>query len=271
MNLDLSPNNLKSWNLGCANDCNEPAFLSTGVHRKSSNRKSFCAGLNADSPSFLRILRRSALYLCCFSASACSPLKTSPHDEKHQWEIKLHQVQTELDDLRHDTNCFQTELQILDGRIKYYENALASLKQHDLEKQRDKLDALAQDLSSLEKKWNAFELSQEGAQNRWRQTASHANETTLALSQFKSRIQELEQEILSQNRRFEELAKIKGSIETLVKSFKTPYKIYRVCPGDTLEKIANAHHTKVEKIKKLNDLAKDLIVVDQELKIPIEP
>ena len=214
-------------------------------------------------------LKHLALLSIGFLAS-CSPLRNSPHDEKHQWELKLHEVLTNLDDLKHDINCFQTEIQILDGRIKYYENALATLKQQDIEKQQAKLEQIARDLGLLEKKWSAFEKSQDGTKGDMLQLASHANETTSALSQFKSRIQELEQEILSQNRRFDELAKIKGNIETIAKSIKPSFKIYKVRAGDSLEKIASAHHTKVDRIKKLNDLERDLIVVDQELRIPVE-
>jgi len=209
------------------------------------------------------------LFPLLFCAS-CSPLLTSPHDEKHQWELKLHEVQTNLDDLKHDINCFQTEIQILDGRIKYYENALATLKQQDIEKQQAKIEQMAREVSVLEKKWSTFEKLQDGAKVDMQQLASHANETTSALSQFKSRLQELEQDILSQNRRFDEVAKLKGSLEAIAKSFKPAFKTYKVRPGDSLEKIASAHHTKVERIKKLNDLEKDLIVVDQELKIPLE-
>jgi LysM repeat protein len=205
-----------------------------------------------------------------FFTASCSPLRTSPHDEKHQWELKLHEVLTNLDDLKHDINCFQTEMQILDGRIKYYENALASLKQQDIEKQQVKLEQLAYDLHLLETKWSLFEKSQAGAKGDMQQLASHANETTAALSQFKGRIQELEQEISSQNRRFDELAKLKGNIESIAKSFKPSFKVYKVRSGDSLEKIAYAHHTKVERIKKCNDLERDLIVVDQELKIPLD-
>lgn len=201
---------------------------------------------------------------------SCSPLRNSPHDEKHSWELKLHEVQTNLDDLKHDINCFQTEIQILDGRIKYYENALASLKQQDIEKQQTKIEQIARDLNGLEKKWSSFERSQDGTKSNMEQLASHANETTCALSQFKSRIQELEQEIRYQNRHFDELAKLKGNIEAIAKSFKPNFKIYKVRPGDSLEKIASSHHTKVDRIKKLNDLEKDLIVVDQELKIPLD-
>jgi len=180
-------------------------------------------------------------------------------------------MQTNLDDLKHDIHCFQTEIQILDGRIKYYENALATLKQQDIEKQTAKLEQIAHDLRLLEKKWTTFEKTQEEANGGVLRLTSHANETSTALVQFKQRIQELEQQILSQNRRFEELAKVKGHIETIAKSLPTSkFKIYKVRPGDSLEKIANLHHTKADKIKKLNELESDLIVVDQELKIPTD-
>ena len=201
---------------------------------------------------------------------SCSPLRTSPHDEKHQWELKLHEVLTNLDDLKHDINCFQTELQILDGRIKYYENALVSLKQQDIENQQAKLEQLAKDLHLLEVKWASFEKTQAATKGDMCQLATHANQTNTALSQFKNRIGELEQSISSQNRQFEELAKLKGSIETLAKSVKPSFKIYKVRAGDSLEKIASAHHTKIERIKKLNDLERDLIIVDQEIKIPCD-
>ncbi|HSX25523.1 MAG TPA: LysM peptidoglycan-binding domain-containing protein [Chlamydiales bacterium] len=203
--------------------------------------------------------------------NSCSPLRSSPLDERHQWELTIHEVQTNLDDLRHDINCFKTEIQILDGRIKYYENALASFKQQDLEKHQVKIDQLLQQMHALEKKWSFLEKSQQGETQELQQLLSHANETTAALSQFKDRIQELEQEILTQNRRFDDVAKLKGNIETLAKGLRGTeegFKIYKVRPGDSLEKIARAHKTAVERIKKLNQLDQDLIVVGQELKIP---
>lgn len=200
--------------------------------------------------------------------ASCSPLKSSPNDEKHQLELTLHEVQTNLDDLRHDINCFQTELQILDGRIKYYENTLSSLKQNDLEKQQSKIDHLNQMVQHLEKKWASLENVQEVDTKELRTLTSHANETTAALSQFKDRIGELEQEIFSQGHKFDELAKLKSHIEHLAKGFSSDFKIYKVKAGDSLEKIARTHRTAVDKIKKLNDLDHDLIVVGQELKIP---
>src|SRR3989344_6054935 len=98
-------------------------------------------------------MKRACLPLFLLVLAGCSPLRTSPHDEHHQWELTVHEVQTNLDDLRHDINCFQTELQILDGRIKYFENALTALKQQDLEKQQVKIDQISHQLHLLEKKW----------------------------------------------------------------------------------------------------------------------
>lgn len=219
------------------------------------------------------MLTKFAGSFLCLSAllfTSCSPLRSSAHDEKHHWELKLHEVQTNLEDLRHDINCFQTELQILDGRIKYYENALAGLKQQDIEKQQLKINQIIADLHLLEKKWSSFEKIQGSDKQELEQLSSHANQTTVSLSQFKNRIEELEQDLLSQNRRFDELAKLKGNIETLTKSLKISHKTYKVRPGDSLEKIAQAHLVKVDQIKKLNHLEKDLIMVGQELKIPNE-
>lgn len=198
---------------------------------------------------------------------ACSPLKSSPNDQKHQLELTLHEVQTNLDDLRHDINCFQTELQILDGRIKYYENTISSLKNHDLENQQTRIDQLNQLVQSLEKKWAHLDKTQQNEVSELKELSAHANETTAAFTQFKNRIEELESEILSQNRRFDELAKLKGRIESLARGVEH-YKVYKVKPGDSLEKIARAHKTAVDQIKKLNGLEQDLIVVGQELKIP---
>jgi LysM repeat protein len=205
-------------------------------------------------------------------AAGCSPLKSSPNDEKHQLELTLHEVQTNLDDLRHDINCFQTELQILDGRIKYYENALATLKSQDLEKQQVKLEQLHHQIQSLEKRWNSSEKNRDVAAAELNQLENHAQEMSAALTQCKTRIEELERDLVAGQRRFEEMGKLKGNLETLTKSLRgaEPYKIYKVRPGDSLEKIAKAHKTAVEKIKKLNNLDQDLIVVGQELKIPQE-
>ncbi len=211
-----------------------------------------------------------AIFFLLLALPSCSPLKSSPNDEKHQLELTLHEVKTSLDDVKHDINCFQTELQILDGRIKYYENTLTTLKQHDLEKQQARIEQLGTQVQALEKKWLSLEKNQKGDSNELKGLSTYADETSAALAQFKNRLTELEQEIQSQNRKFEELGRLKGHIENLAKGLHGDFKLYRVKPGDSLDKIARAHKISVEKIKKFNSLEHDLIVVGQELKIPVD-
>ena len=208
------------------------------------------------------------LVIASFVIVGCSPLKTSPHDEKHQWELTLHEVQTNLDDLRHDTNCFDTEIQILDGRMKSFENALAGIKEKEIEKQQGRIDQIAQQLLSLERKWATFEKKQETNKEGVDGLLLHAKETNMALTQFKDRITELESELLSQGRKLETFSKLKANIDALVKALKADGKQYRVRAGDSLEKIAKAHKTDVSTLKEMNGLSQELIVIDQELQVP---
>jgi LysM repeat protein len=205
-------------------------------------------------------------WVAVFACVSCSPLKTSPHDEKHQLELTLHEVQTNLDDLRHDINCFQAEMQILDGRIKYYEHALTSLKKQDIEKNQEKVDQLIHQIHQLEKKIHSYEQCQQNELKDLLKLTSHANETTLALTQFKNRLQDLEQNISL-------LTKLKISLEAIAKTAKQEsrfFKTHLVSSGETLEKIAKMHNTSVKELKAFNQLHQDLIVIGQELKIPTE-
>lgn len=212
---------------------------------------------------------KACLTAACAMIAACSPLKSSPREEKHQLELTLHGLQTNLDDQRRDLNCFQTELQILDGRIKYYENALANLKQEDLETHQSKLEQIQERMQSLEKKLASYEHFQASEIKDLRQLLSHANETTAVLSQYKERIVELEQEIRQQNKRFEEISKLKTQFDNIAKRLgHTSVKVHKVRPGDSLEKIAKLYKTSVDRIKRENNLEQDMIVVGQELQIP---
>jgi len=211
------------------------------------------------------------LFLIPLVFISCSPMKSSPKEEKHQMELTLHEVQTNLDDLRHDLNCFHTEMQITDGKIKHQEDTLQNLKQQHLEKNQNKIDILSKQLANLENKLSSFENKYNNSNCDISKLSNHANDTTLALTQHKQKINELENLLITQNQRFNDLIKIKNTLEDLVKTIKSDsgnYFTYKVKSKDTLEKISKINNVTIEAIKKLNNLENDLIVIGQDLKIP---
>ena len=215
-----------------------------------------------------------AFFSLILISQGCSPLKSSPKEEKHQMELTLHEVQTNLDDLRHDLNCFQTEMQIIDGKIKHQEKSLTSLKSQYIEQQRLKTEALEKQLKNIDAFLSSFQDKQSLTEKDLRQLSSHANETASALSQYKNRIAELEKEIIKHKRHFQEVSKLKNTLESVAKTIRqatgatNQYFTYKVKSGDSLERIAKIHKTTVDAIKNINHLDHDLIVVGQELKIP---
>jgi LysM repeat protein len=213
-----------------------------------------------------------SFFLLGFLYNSCTPLKSSPKEEKHQLELTLHEIQTNLDDLRHDLNCYQTELQILDTKIKHQENSVKTLKQQQVEKQQTELETLSKGVSSIESKFDSIEKKQIATRDDIFKLTSHANETSSALSQYKGKINEIENQVLSQNKKYEEIAKLKITLEALAKYLKQEkanYVAYTVKPGDSLEKIAKRNKINVEALKTFNNLQQDLIVIGQELRIPI--
>jgi LysM repeat protein len=200
---------------------------------------------------------RALLFLLLLPA--CSPLRTSEHDERHQVELKIQRFETSLDDMRREFSNFQTELQILDGRIKYYENALSKIKEQDVETQKEKLESLEKILGRFEKKWGYLEEGHTRDKQELAQLIAHANETSLSLGQFKKRIEAMETQLHRHDRKLEFQKPVTGD---------RPLENYHVRAGDSLEKIAKLYDTDVISLKKINHLTNDLIVVGQELKVP---
>ena len=131
-----------------------------------------------------KITSFAALIVIC----SCSPLKTSPNDEKFQTELTLHEVQTLADEQKHKFHCFQSELQILDARIRTYENLLGSIKHKNLESELLKLDQVSLELETVHKKIHDLDKQQKREVYEIKDLTLHANETTVALTQFKLRI-----------------------------------------------------------------------------------
>lgn len=203
--------------------------------------------------------------------SSCSPIKTSSKDEKHQMELSLHEVQINVDDLKHDLSCFKTDLQIIDGKLRNGENQIESIKQHQFAQAQAKIDGLNEKIKSLETKIAELEKTQQAELKDLDKLSFHAKEITSSLSQFREKLIELEGSLIVQNKRFDEVKKLKQTLEEIATSLNLSndnYCSYKVKAGDSLEKIAKINKISVERLKKVNNLDQDLIVVGQELKVP---
>ncbi|HSW72039.1 MAG TPA: LysM peptidoglycan-binding domain-containing protein [Chlamydiales bacterium] len=206
--------------------------------------------------------------------SSCSPLKSTARESKHQMELTLQEMRTKVDDLRHDIHCFKTEMEILEGKIKHHENTLCQLKVGYVEKQEERWENMFKEMQEIKKKLVQVEQGRQNELKDIKQLSSHANETTFSLTQFKEKIEELEKQFSLHSRKYDEMLKLKGTLETLSlnlqkESNDSPLiKIYKVRAGDSLEKIAKAHQTNSQYLKKINQLEKDLIQVGQEIKVP---
>ena len=209
-----------------------------------------------------------SLPLFLLSLSSCTSL-SSPKDERQKTEISLHKIRTEVEDLKHDLNTSDIELHILEGKLIDQEETIALLKEQLLTSQNGKLTDLEQTALNLQKKLASLEKKQEEILADIRQLGSHANDTTTALSQYKDKICEMEKSILSQNKKFDEIGKIKKALETLSLDLSKQEMIqYTIKEGDSLQKIAKQFTVSVEDLKKINHLKDDLIFSGQAILIP---
>jgi LysM repeat protein len=176
-----------------------------------------------------------------------------------QLENSLDELRLELADIKHGLHTQNVELNILDEKLKNQERSLSSFKTLST---TPKQDAVAESLSSLEKRLSLIEKKQEKISADLRQLSTQAM----------TKLQELEQEIAAENKRLDDLSKLKNTLSSLSKAIQQkpsqePTGVYRVKPGDSLEKIARQEKISVDTLKKLNRLETDRITVGQELKL----
>jgi LysM repeat protein len=194
------------------------------------------------------------LLLSSFGMGGCYESSVS-REENAAVDVTLQQVETRLDDSKHEVHCLQTDLQILDSRIKQLETSVASLKN------------VSRDLLALEQK-------QQEILGDVKQLSLHANETSTSFSQYKNRMKEFEKELSTHHQKLNEVHQLKGSLESVaetIKQISSSEATYRVRQGDSLEKIAKKYKVSVDSLKRANGFEQDRIQVGQELKIPAHP
>ncbi len=218
----------------------------------------------------LLLLRFFSEIFILLSFSSCTSWN-STREETHKTEITLHKMRTEVEDLKHDLNTSDIELHILEGKLLDQEEELHALKEQLVDEQNNKLQELQHALLTFNKKITTLEKKQEELNADIKHLVTHANDTTTALSQYKEKIYEIEKHVLSQNKKFEEVAKVKKTLESLSSEQKIEFITYVIREGDSLQKISKQFSVPIEELKKINHLKDDLIFSGQTLHIPKSP
>ena len=200
-------------------------------------------------------------FLFFFFLLSCLYVEAKPRGSYSTPE--LDELRLEIDDLKQTLHTTQVDLSLLDEKNRKQEGSL--VKQS---KETSNLASLSTQVSALEKKVCNLE-------NILDKISTDLRTLNTALSQTTGQIHQFQTQLSSQDERLNEVGKLKGTLASIAKSIgdrpTTPAKTYRVKAGDSLEKIARAHNTTAESIRKINALNNDKIIVGQELKVSNDP
>ena len=208
-----------------------------------------------------------ALSFCTLLLLSGCAISSSSKSDKHQMEMSLHKVRTEVEEIKHDLNTYEIEHHVLEGKLIDQEQTIANLKQQVSDLKQGKLETFASEIQNIDKKIAHIGKKQDKILSDIRQLSSHANETTTALAQYKEKFTQFEKAIALQKEQIQDIVKLREGLAKLTNASELSNR-YVVQPGDSLEKIARGKGTSVEAIKQVNNLSTDLIVVGQEIQLP---
>ncbi|MFI5344135.1 MAG: LysM peptidoglycan-binding domain-containing protein [Chlamydiales bacterium] len=203
----------------------------------------------------------------------------------------LRQLRTGISDLKNEVRNHESEIRMFEERLHNQENCNENMRQQlsdDFQSQKDfaratnvnmqtKFDTFENRLSGIEAQMETLSRASDGVMNDLRQIKLQANDSVIVLGQYKQKLSELESLLSSQN---QHIANLEAALQSIMELFQpkdtTPQlskggstnKIYKVQPGDNLEKIAKANGISVQQLKEMNQLTNDRIIVGQSLKIP---
>lgn len=198
------------------------------------------------------------LPLLVLLATSCSSMTSSSREARHQMELSIHKIKTDLEEFKHDLNTYEIEHHVLEGQFMDLEKVVTHNKKHLSQVSPNRLETMLANLKAFEKHLSMVEKNQERILRDMVQLSNHANETSAALSQYKN-----------------EIAALKNTLEThsnptqgITTAFDENFYYYTVSPGDSLEKISNQFSVSINAIKDVNQLSTDLIKVGETIKIP---
>ncbi len=208
------------------------------------------------------------------------------YDDENATIIK--EMRDSLDDIRHEVNNHESEIRVYDEKLKNLESIIDGVRDQITESSQAHKEQLKGNSSNLETKIASVDTTIKGLIADLRLFKTHANDASVAITQYKQKISELEKIVEQQNQNIDHLqTAMRSLMEALVVKESPPAKpnqvssssnvasadqlatgLYRVKAGDNLEKIARNNQTTVSVIRELNGLNTDRLAIGQVLKMP---
>lgn len=209
-----------------------------------------------------------AVFFCNF----CEGARNRPSYEEDKSSM-LREILDSLHDLRHEVSNHEAEIRMFEEKFKTQEDLIDALQGQLNEALHRITDTLKVHSSTIDTKIAKQENS---AKNLTTELKTYSNDFASSFTDYKTRLSELEKAIEIQNRNLDNMQtalrslteawQVKEEVSEANPSIST--KVYRVKAGDSLEKIAKLNNTTIKKLKEINNLSGDQIIIGQKLQIP---
>jgi LysM repeat protein len=217
---------------------------------------------------FLRSLLFCVILIFCDLGAA----RNRPSYEEDRG-ILIREILDSLDSLRSEVTNHETEIRIFEERFKNQEEILDSIRNQTNVAVQGVKESLKGHSGTLESRLARHDDNTKGLSEDFK---LFSKEYGQVLAEYKSRLFELEKVFEAQNRNIESLQVAMNALIEAIQPKEMPKTnpsaqsqnastIYRVKAGDSLEKIAKQNQTTIKKIKELNNLTSDQIIIGQKL------
>ena len=225
-----------------------------------------------------------ALFLLPFFFGMTTPATGEGARNRYSYEedksVVLREILDGLEEIRHEVRNHETEIRTFEEKFKNQEDILDSVRQQTADSIKVVKEALKNQTAAVEARLSGHDTTSKGLSSDLRH---QAQDTANILTDYKTRILDLEKSLEVQNRNIDHLQQAIRALAEAMQSkegeaavvsapssstLPAAGKIYRVKAGDSLGTIAKQNGTSVKKLKELNHLASDQIIVGQKLQIP---
>lgn len=229
--------------------------------------------------AYQRKAKNLSLLLCVFMLIFFSSASAFAAPPQRPAGSEMQDMRDTVSNLRYQVSNHEQEIREFDEKLKNLDTIIESVRDQLSDATKSHKEQLKGTSQTTEGKLSALDTLCAGLVTDLRQFKTHANDSAVALAQYKQKIVELEKVIDQQNQNIEHLQAAMRALMDALGGKDAGAKVvacdvseggnsYRIKSGDSLEKIARSNQTTVQAIKDLNGMTTDKIVVGKVLLLP---